>query len=305
MLADARPDLRIGYFAHTPFCSAEGIGVLPDDVARGAVPVHGGPPERVPHHPVGAGLRVGGARDPRCRRRASLPRSRRRSVRTPTPSPRWPPRPRCTRPAPSSTTSSATASWCSAATASTSPRTSSAGSTPTTRFLGTHPEWHERGRLRGHAHQLPRDGARVHRLRQGRRGGRRPAERALGDGVVAAARRRHPRRLRAVRRRLPSLRRAVRQSRQGRPQPRRQGRPARERAQRRALPLAGSRRVRRARARRARLRTRSTSTRTPLALHTALTMGDDERRERADALRTASAACTPETWLRDLISHAR
>jgi trehalose 6-phosphate synthase len=42
-----------------------------------------------------------------------------------------------------------------------------------------------------------------------------------------------------------------------------------------------------------------------LALHTALTMGDDERRERADALRSASAACTPETWLRDLISHAR
>jgi trehalose 6-phosphate synthase len=33
MLEDARPDLRLGYFAHTPFCSPDGIGVLPDDVA--------------------------------------------------------------------------------------------------------------------------------------------------------------------------------------------------------------------------------------------------------------------------------
>ncbi len=33
MLADDRPDLRLAYFAHTPFCGADGIGVLPDDVA--------------------------------------------------------------------------------------------------------------------------------------------------------------------------------------------------------------------------------------------------------------------------------
>lgn len=33
MLAAARPDLRIAYFAHTPFCGPGGIRVLPDDVA--------------------------------------------------------------------------------------------------------------------------------------------------------------------------------------------------------------------------------------------------------------------------------
>jgi trehalose 6-phosphate synthase len=33
MLAERRPDLRIGYFAHTPFCGRDGIAVLPDDVA--------------------------------------------------------------------------------------------------------------------------------------------------------------------------------------------------------------------------------------------------------------------------------
>lgn len=33
MLADSRPDLRLAYFAHTPFCGADGIAVLPGDVA--------------------------------------------------------------------------------------------------------------------------------------------------------------------------------------------------------------------------------------------------------------------------------
>jgi trehalose 6-phosphate synthase len=41
------------------------------------------------------------------------------------------------------------------------------------------------------------------------------------------------------------------------------------------------------------------------ALHTALTMDDDERRSRATALRDAAAARTPETWLADLVAHAR
>jgi trehalose 6-phosphate synthase len=34
LIAAARPDLRIAYFAHTPFCEPDGIRVLPDDVAR-------------------------------------------------------------------------------------------------------------------------------------------------------------------------------------------------------------------------------------------------------------------------------
>jgi trehalose 6-phosphate synthase len=33
MLVDARPDLRISYFAHTPFCSPGGLRILPDRVA--------------------------------------------------------------------------------------------------------------------------------------------------------------------------------------------------------------------------------------------------------------------------------
>jgi trehalose 6-phosphate synthase len=33
MLAESRPDLRVVYFAHTPFCGPGGIRVLPDDVA--------------------------------------------------------------------------------------------------------------------------------------------------------------------------------------------------------------------------------------------------------------------------------
>jgi trehalose 6-phosphate synthase len=32
-LAERRPDLRAVYFSHTPFCTSEGLGVLPDEVA--------------------------------------------------------------------------------------------------------------------------------------------------------------------------------------------------------------------------------------------------------------------------------
>ena len=35
MLREARPDLRVSYFAHTPFCGASSIRVLPDYIARG------------------------------------------------------------------------------------------------------------------------------------------------------------------------------------------------------------------------------------------------------------------------------
>ena len=41
------------------------------------------------------------------------------------------------------------------------------------------------------------------------------------------------------------------------------------------------------------------------ALHRALTMDDAERRTRAEQLRTAAGARTPQTWLRDLVAHAR
>ncbi len=34
MLDAARPDLRIGYFGHTPFCTPDGIRVLPDHIAH-------------------------------------------------------------------------------------------------------------------------------------------------------------------------------------------------------------------------------------------------------------------------------
>jgi trehalose 6-phosphate synthase len=41
------------------------------------------------------------------------------------------------------------------------------------------------------------------------------------------------------------------------------------------------------------------------ALHTALAMPDDERRSRAVRLRALAAEHTPQTWLADLLSHAR
>ncbi len=41
------------------------------------------------------------------------------------------------------------------------------------------------------------------------------------------------------------------------------------------------------------------------ALHTALTMPDDERAARATRLAQLAAVHTPQTWLRELLSHAR
>jgi trehalose 6-phosphate synthase len=41
------------------------------------------------------------------------------------------------------------------------------------------------------------------------------------------------------------------------------------------------------------------------ALHTALGMPDDERRSRAVRLRALAAEHTPQTWLAELLNHAR
>jgi trehalose 6-phosphate synthase len=98
LLAAARPDLRIAYFAHTPFCGPGGIRVLPEDVATMlcrslAVRPSGLHTERWAHAYEASAREVLGAD-------AELaPRSRLRSDPTLTRSPRSRPRPPCvTRP---------------------------------------------------------------------------------------------------------------------------------------------------------------------------------------------------------------
>ena len=146
--------------------------------------------------------------------------------------------------------------------------------------------------------------ARIPRVRERDRAGRRARQRSLGHPRLDADPPRRARRLPALRRRDAALRRAAREPDQGRPQPRREGRSRGQPARRPALPLTRGRRVRGAahrRDRRAPVRPRRRGGRTrPRAR-------DPARRARGDrdaAPRRSQPRATPSDWIADLVAHA-
>ena len=148
------------------------------------------------------------------------------------------------------------------------------------------------------------DAARVPRVRERDRAGRRARQRPLGDARLDADPARRARRLPALDRGDAALRRAAREPDQGRAQPRREGRPGGQPARRSALPLARGRRVGRAcaapRSRCIRSTSKTRPARSTARSRRRSTSGRRSRRSCA----TLATARTPSDWVADLVAHA-